>query len=44
MSERGPNNLEETISKQNKVIEIKLNEYDPINDNICIDSIDQDHV
>ena len=29
---------------QKKVIEIKLNEYVPINDNICIDSIDQDQV
>ena len=27
-----------------KVTEIKLNAYVPINDNICIDSIDQDHV
>ena len=29
---------------QKKVREIKLNAYVPINDNICIDSIDQDHV
>ena len=29
---------------QKKVIEIKLNAYVPINDNICIDSIDQDQV
>ena len=29
---------------QKNVIEIKLNAYVPINDNICIESIDQDHV
>ena len=29
---------------QKKVIEIKLNEYVPINDNICIVSTDQDQV
>ena len=29
---------------QKKVTEITLNVYVPINDNICIDSIDQDHV
>ena len=29
---------------QKKVFEIKLNEYVPISDNICIDSIDQDQV
>ena len=29
---------------QKKVTEIKLNAYEPINDNICIDSIDQDQV
>ena len=29
---------------QKKVIEIKLNAYVPINDNICIDSIDHDQV
>jgi len=29
---------------QKKVTEIKLNAYVPINDNICIDSIDQDQV
>ena len=29
---------------QKKVTEIKLNEYVPINDIICIDSIDQDQV
>ena len=29
---------------QKKVIEIKLNEYVPINDSICIDSTDQDQV
>ena len=29
---------------QKKVNEIKLNEYVPINDNICIDSTDQDQV
>ena len=29
---------------QKKVIEIKLNAYVPINDNICIDSTDHDHV
>ena len=29
---------------QKKVREIKLNAYVPINDNICIVSIDQDHV
>ena len=29
---------------QNKVTEIKLKEYVPINDNICIVSIDQDQV
>ena len=29
---------------QNKVIEIRLNVYVPINDKICIDSVDQDHV
>ena len=30
--------------RQKKVTEIKLNAYVPINDNICIDSIDQDQV
>ena len=29
---------------QKKVTEIKLNEYVPINDNICIDSTDHDQV
>ena len=29
---------------QKKVTEIKLNEYVPINDSICIDSTDQDQV
>ena len=29
---------------QKKVIEIKLNAYVPINDNICMDSIDHDQV
>ncbi len=29
---------------QKKVTEIKLKEYVPINDNICIDSIDHDQV
>ena len=29
---------------QKKVIEIKLNAYVPINDNICINSTDHDHV
>ncbi len=29
---------------QKKVIEIKLNAYVPINDNICIDSTDHDQV
>ena len=29
---------------ENKVSEIKLKEYEPINDNIWIDSIDQDQV
>ena len=29
---------------QKKVVEIKLNAYVPINDNICIDSTDHDHV
>ena len=29
---------------QKKVIEIKLNAYAPINDSICIDSIDHDQV
>ena len=29
---------------QNKVIEIKLNEYAPIKDNICITSVDHDQV
>ena len=29
---------------QKKVMEIKLSAYDPINDNICIDSTDQDQV
>ena len=29
---------------QKKVTEIKLKEYAPIKDNICIDSIDQDQV
>ena len=29
---------------QKKVIEIRLNAYAPINDNICIDSTDQDQV
>ena len=29
---------------QKKVIEIKLSAYDPINDNICIDSTDHDQV
>ena len=29
---------------QNKVIEIKLNEYAPIKDSICMDSIDHDQV
>ena len=30
--------------RQKKVTEIKLNAYVPINDSICIDSIDQDQV
>ena len=30
--------------RQKKVTEIKLNVYVPINDSICIDSIDQDQV
>ena len=29
---------------QKNVIEIRLNEYVPINDKICIDGIDHDHV
>ena len=29
---------------ENKVNEIKLKEYEPTNDSICIDSIDQDQV
>ena len=29
---------------QKKLIEIKLNEYVPINDSICMDSVDQDQV
>ena len=29
---------------QKKVIEIKLNEYEPIKDNICVISVDQDQV
>ena len=36
--------MEKRNGIQNKVTEIKLNAYVPIKDNICIDSIDQDHV
>ena len=36
--------LKNTKGKQKKVIEIKLKEYEPISDKICIVSIDHDHV
>ncbi len=35
--------LKKRKGTQKKVIDIILNEYEPINDNICIDSVDQDH-